>query len=87
MAGINITECNCIAAVVVQTGLQMKSLWPLPGRWGGGSWGGGRLLVSLVPMLEQKKNDQKGYFFKLCSAQRCHRLGSEKFAFLWEKIE
>ena len=48
-----------------------------------GCGGGGavRLLVDLVPMLEpkkKKKNDEKGYFFfKLGSAQRCHRLESE----------
>ena len=36
---------------------------------------GGRLLVSCVPMREQKKNNEKGYFFKLGSAQRCHHLG------------
>ena len=37
---------------------------------------GGRLVVDFVPILEQK-NDEKGYFlfFKLGSAQRCHRLG------------
>ena len=35
------------------------------------------MLVSLVPMLEQK-HTRNGKFFKLVSAQRCHRLGSEK---------
>ena len=52
--------------------------------------GMGRLLVNLVPMLKQKKkkkkkklkkkikkNMRKGTFFKLGSAQRCRRLGSE----------
>ena len=57
------------------------------GRAGGGR---GRLLVNLVPMLEQKTNKKKKkqqkkkkrrervHFSKLASAQRCHRLGSEK---------
>ena len=50
----------------------------------------GRLLVNLVPMLEQKKKKKKKheevylfiffFFFKLGKAQRCHRLGSEKMA-------
>ena len=48
-----------------------------------GEVGGGHLLVDLVPMLEQKK---KGYFFKLGSAQRCHRLGSEKWHFSGKRI-
>ena len=46
----------------------------------------GRLLVNLVPMLEQKKNNKKHemylflfFFFKLGKAQRCHSLGSEKY--------
>ena len=40
--------------------------------------GGGRLLVNLVPMLEQKKKTRRKYtLFKLGSAQRCQRLGSE----------
>ena len=34
----------------------------------------GRLLVSCVPMRDNK-NDEKGYFFDVGSAQRCHRLG------------
>ena len=36
--------------------------------------GGGRLLVNLVPMLEQKKK-KKSDETELGSAQRCHRLG------------
>ena len=44
------------------------------------SWegGGGRLLVSLVPML--------GTDTKLGSAQRCHRLGSEKWHFSGKRV-
>ena len=34
----------------------------------------------LVPMLEQN-NDVKGTFSELGSAQRCHRLGYEKYNF------
>ena len=38
-----------------------------------------RLLSNSVPMFEQK-NDEKGYFFRTGgSAQRCHRLGLEKY--------
>ena len=37
--------------------------------------GGGRLHASCVPMREQNKNDEKGTFFELGSAQRCHHLG------------
>ena len=47
----------------------------------GGEGAGERLLVSLVPMLEKKK---RKFSFKLGSAQRYHRLGSEKMVFLWE---
>ena len=36
---------------------------------------GGHLWVSCVPMREQKKNDENGYFFELDSAQGCHHLG------------
>ena len=52
----------------------------------GGAEGGGRWLVDLVLMLEQK-NDEKGYFFfKLGSAQCCHRLGSEKRHFSGKRV-
>ena len=44
----------------------------------------GRLLVNLVPMLEQKKTICI-LFFKLGSAQRCHCLGSEKWHFSGKK--
>ena len=52
----------------------VNSLFSLrtPGACGGGGWG--HLLISCVPMREQK-NDEKGYFFELGSAQRCHHLG------------
>ena len=40
-----------------------------------------RLLISLVPMLEQRKTIRKGISFKLGNAQRCHHLGSEKWHF------
>ena len=33
----------------------------------------------------RNKNDEEGYLFKLCSEQRCHRLGSEKNGILMEK--
>ena len=48
--------------------------------WGGG----GRLLVSSVPMLEQKKKKtmRKGIFIKLESA---HHLGYENAFFFTEK--
>ena len=36
-------------------------------------WGGGHLLVNLVPMLEQKNNDEKRYFFQ---AGQCAALSS-----------
>ena len=36
----------------------------------------GRLLLALVPMLkQQQKRMRNDTFFKLSSAQRCHRLG------------
>ena len=61
----------------VQSQIRLKEQSP------GGEW---RLLVNLVPMLEQK-NDEKGYFFfKLGSAQRCHHLGSEKWHFSGKRV-
>ena len=51
---------------------------------GGGRWGW-RLLVDLVQMLEQKTM-RNGTFFKLGSAQRCHRLGSEKQHFSRKRV-
>ena len=49
--------------------------------------GKGRLLVSLVPMLEQnKKTMRKGTYFKLGSAQRYHRLGSEIWYFRRKRV-
>ena len=69
---------------------------------GGGRRGGeGGLLGDLVPMLEKKKQNKrnkkkkknkkikttrKDTFFKLGSAQRCHRLGSEKWHFSWKRV-
>ena len=49
-----------------------------------GGGGGGRLLVSCVPMREQK-NDEKGYFFRAgqCAAVSSFREG--KILFLKEK--
>ena len=49
------------------------------GRGGGGV--GRRLLVDLVSLLEQKTMRKGTFFFKLGSAQRCHRLGSEIWHF------
>ena len=39
-------------------------------------------------MLEKKKNDENGYFFQAGagSAQRCHRLGSEKWFFSGKRV-
>ena len=48
-------------------------------------WGRGCLLVSLVPMLEQKIN-WKLYFFQLSSAQHCRRLGLEKWYFSGKRV-
>ena len=45
------------------------------------------MLVSCVPIRAHKKNDEKGYFFELGSAHRCHRLGEKKNAIiLVEKV-
>ena len=52
---------------------------------GGGGGAAGRLLVDFVPMLEQKTM-RKGTFFKLGSAQHCHRLGSEKQHFSGKRV-
>ena len=40
------------------------------------TWGG-RLLSNLVPMLEQKQNDEKWYFFRAgqCAAMSSFRVG------------
>ena len=58
----------------------LKYLSGLPNLSGRAAGEGRGLAGQLVPMLEQKKRDDKGYFFKLGSVQR-----SEKWYFGWEK--
>ena len=51
--------------------------------------GGGRLLVSCVPMREQKKPTKtmrNGAFYELGSEQRCHHLGLEKCYFCRKRV-
>ena len=45
----------------IYTNLKLKTKWCYG--FPGGRHGGGHSLVSSVPMRDQKKNDEKGYFF------------------------
>ena len=49
--------------------------------------GGGGMLASRLCTNARTKNNEKGYFFfKLGSAQPCHRLGSEKQHFSGKRV-
>ena len=44
------------------------------------------MLVNLVPMLEQKQKDEKGYFFSSWAVRSAYCLGSEKWHFSGKRV-
>ena len=55
------------------------------GGGGGGGGGGGTPWSAVYRCVNKKKNDEKGYFFRQGSAQRCALFRVGKMLILWEK--